>query len=291
MPATGTKTTAVRKNKQTAAAAPAPVTVAAATTSAAATTPAAPAATVPVKVAAKATPAKTMPAKLVAKAAPVAEPKAEEPVAEEAHVEGEEKKQRRKRPPVRSFEEILPELEESINTAYKASQTSRKLLSQLNASHKKSVSSSKTHQSVNRTPTILFDQALVDYFLARLDPEDLVVSRRNGTEREDVSLVGLSTETRLHRTDVTKLFSTVFRKHNMLDSEDRRYICYQNDSDLVSLLTTGDIDAKYQDDVNAILAGTHRLSIFNIQRVISQHLGKVAAEEHTEEPSEQATEQ
>lgn len=283
-----TKTTAVRKtakkDETTSAPTPAPVPVAAAApapkaaTKVAATKPAA----------TKAASAKTPALKVDVKAEPAPAPEVE---AEDAHAEGEEKKQRRKRPPVRSYEEIFPELEESLNVSYKSLQAARKLVSQLNASHKKSVSSSKTHQSVNRTPTILFDQVLVDYFLARLDPADLVVSRRNGTEKVDVSLAGLSTSTRLHRTDVTKLFSTVFKKHNMLDTEDRRFIRYQDDGDLVNLLTTGDIDAKYQEDVDAILAGTHRLSIFNIQRVISQHLDKVAVEETAEATESETTEQ
>lgn len=233
---------------------------------------------------------KKTPVKAAVKAAPAPVKKAEpEPVVEEAAKVEVKAKKRRQRPRQRAYDEIYPDLEEKLTTGYKAIQEARKLLSQLNTAHKKAVNSSKTHQNVTRTPTILFDQELVDYFLARLDAEELSVHRRNNGEEEEVSLADLSTETRVHRTDVTQLFTKVFKKHEMLDSEDRRVILYQNDDDLVNLLTTGDYDAKYQEDVDAIKDGTHRLTIFNIQRVTNQHLGKVeipkkeTAEETAEE--------
>jgi len=204
-----------------------------------------------------------------------AEPVVEEPVVEEGDKVEVKAKKRRLRPRQRAYDEIYPDLEAKLTTAYKALQESRKLLSQLNTAHKKAVSNSKTHQNVTRTPTILFDQDLVDYFLSRLDGAELSVHRRNNGEEEEVSLADLSTETRVHRTDVTQLFTKVFKKHDMLDNDDRRVILYQNDADLVALLTSGDYNAKYQEDIDAINDGSHRLTIFNIQRVTSQHLGKV----------------
>lgn len=194
----------------------------------------------------------------------------------EAEVEGEGKaKKRRQRPRQRAFDEIYPEMVALMDSSYKDLQLARKLMNQLLTSHKKSVTSSKTHQNVTRTPTILFDQALVDYFLSRLEANELCVHRRtNGTD-EEVSLADLSTETRVHRTDVTQLFTKVFKKHSMLSTDDGRVILYGNDADLVNLLTTGEYDPKYQGDVDAIKAGTHKLTIFNIQRVTSQHLGKI----------------
>jgi len=281
--------TVVRKTTKTEAAAPASAPAPVQATPAPVATP------TPVVVA-PVTPAPAAAVKVtrtVKKAAKAAEPKVEAKADDEVKTESTEaeKKPRRKRPAQRPFEEVCPENEEKLTVAYKNLQEARKLFGQLHSSHKKAVSNSKTHQSVARTPTILFDQDLVDYLLARLDANELVVSRRTSTGKEDVTLASLTPETRLHRTDVTKLFSKVFEKHSMLDSNDRRVIRYQDDSDLVHLLTTGNLDPKYQTDVDAILAGTHRLTIFNIQRVISQHLGKVEAAEATEPAAEEAEEQ
>jgi hypothetical protein len=279
------KSTAVRKTKKTDEVATQPAVTVAPESAPVAAPSKGPVKTTPKVVAAAPAPAPT--AAPAAKAAPVAkatpvkvtvkavEPQPEQVAEAEPAPEGE-KKQRRKRPPVRSFEEIAPEIDERLSLAYKSLQEARKLWSQALTSHKRAVSSGKQTQNVTRTPTILFDQELVDYFLARLDPSERVVSRRVDNEKVDVSLADLSTTTRLHRTDVTRLFAAAFRKHNMLDAKDKRYILYQNDPELVHLLTTGDIDlTKYQTVVDSIADGSYRLSIFNIQKVISQHLGKV----------------
>lgn len=207
----------------------------------------------------------------------VEEPVVEEPVVEEAHSDehSEVEPKKRQRARQRPFEELFSEVHGHMEDAYKALQTSRKLLKQLENAHKRSVQSNKSRESTTRTPTILFDQPLVDYLKSRLDVNELKVTRRNNGVAEEVVLADLSPETHVYRTDVTQLLNAAFRKHNLLGPKDMRQIQYQLDEELVTLLTTGDYDPKYQSDVDAILNGTHTLTIFNIQRLTNQHMGKV----------------
>ena len=60
----------------------------------------------------------------------------------------------------------------------------------------------------------------------------------------------------------------------MQDPEDGRIIKYQNDPELIALLTSGNLKPELTADVEAIKAGTFKLTIFNIQRFTNQHLSK-----------------
>ena len=73
---------------------------------------------------------------------------------------------------------------------------------------------------------------------------------------------------------MTQLFSRVFRKKGLLREGDRRKINYKGEKELVSLLTSGGVAAKYESMVEGIRRGEVELDIFNIQCVTSQHLGK-----------------
>lgn len=240
----------------------------------------------PVEVVAPAEPAKAAKkprGKAAAKVAPVAAPApvevapvvvVEETVAaDEASVvapaAGEEARQR---PKLRAFTEVFTEVANSVTVAYNHLQTAKRSLKSLQSAHNREVhNNTKTRESASRTPTIVFDQALVTYFRKRL-PANLLSVNRKG---EHVDLSGLDTETRVHRTDVTQLYTAVFKHHNMQNPEDRRNVMYSQDADLVSLLTTGGMAAGLAEDVEQIKKGTYKLTIFNIQRFTNQHLGKV----------------
>ena len=184
-------------------------------------------------------------------------------------------KPRKQRPRVRPFGEVYASIHEDINQAYKCLQTATRALKSLESAHNREVHNTRSRTNTQRTPTIVFDQVLVDYFTSRLDPSELSVTRKDGDKDITVDLSDLNTETRVHRTDVTQLYNKTFMKHDMRDSSDRRYILYQNDPELVALLTQGDIKTDLSEEVQQILDGTYKLTIFNIQRFTSQHLGKV----------------
>ena len=184
-------------------------------------------------------------------------------------------KPRKQRPRVRPFGEVYSAIYEDINQAYKCLQTATRALKSLESAHNREVHNTRSRTNTQRTPTIVFDQVLVDYFTNRLEPSELSVTRKDGDKDITVDLSDLNTDTRVHRTDVTQLYNKTFMKHDMRDSSDRRYILYQNDPELVALLTQGDIKSELNEEVQQILDGTYKLTIFNIQRFTSQHLGKV----------------
>jgi hypothetical protein len=205
-------------------------------------------------------------------AAPVvaAEP---EPViaADEAPVE-EAAEEGRQRPKLRAFAEVYAELVVSVTEAYNQLQSAKRSLKSLQSAHNREVhNNTKTRESASRTPTIVFDQALVNYFRKRL-PTNLLAVNRKG---EHFDLSNLDTETRVHRTDVTQLYTAVFKHHKMQNPDDRRNVMYSQDADLVALLTTGGTAAGLAEDVDKIKKGTYKLTIFNIQRFTNHHLGKV----------------
>jgi hypothetical protein len=192
-----------------------------------------------------------------------------EPVAEEVDGAADEGRQRAK---LRAFNEIFAEVSSSVNESYNLLQTAKRSLKSLQSAHNREVhNNSKTRESATRTPTIVFDQPLVAYFRKRL-PANLLSVNRKG---EHFDLSQLDTDTRVHRTDVTQLYTAVFKHHKMQNPEDRRNVMYLQDPDLVALLTTGKFDASLAEDVEKIKKGTYKLTIFNIQRFTNHHLGKV----------------
>ena len=186
------------------------------------------------------------------------------------------KKKRRPRPKTRTHAEIFADLHEQITLGYKALQSASKLIKSLESAHNREVHNTRSRANTQRTPTIVFDQPLVDYFTSKLSGADLSVTRKENDEEITVDLTGLNTETRVHRTDVTQLYNKAFVKNNMRRETDKRYIMYQKDPALVALLTEGITKPELKEGVDQILAGTYELTICNIQRFTSQHLGKVA---------------
>ena len=185
-------------------------------------------------------------------------------------------KRRRQRPKMKSWAELYETIGQCIERSYKELQVAHRLYKSLGSSHDKEVHNTKSRASNSRTPTILFDQTLVDYFRSRLTDAELVVQHKDGTDdKVPISLASLSTETPVHRTDVTQLFSLVFKKHKMEDPSDGRNIVYGSDPELLSLLTTGSYDPKLEAEVQLVRDGAYRLSIFNIQKFINHHLGRV----------------
>lgn len=204
----------------------------------------------------------------------VAEPKVDEESSENTtkiHVDAK----KRRRPRLRQFDDIFAQTQENINTAYKCLLVATRSMKSLQSAHNREVHNTKNRTNTHRTPTIVFDQELVDYFTSRLDASELTVNRKEGETETVVDLSGLDTNTRVHRTDVTQLYNKTFKKHNMLNSEDRRYILYKNDPELVHLLTSGDFKAGLNEEVQKIKDGEYNLTIFNIQRFTSHHLSKV----------------
>lgn len=215
-------------------------------------------------------------------------PSSEEPATTKVHVDAKKKRQR---PRIRPYSEVFAQVYEDINNAYKALQAATKALKSLESAHNREVHNTRSRANTHRTPTIVFDQPLVDYFLGRLDPSELTVVRKEQDGDVTVDLSDLSTDKRVHRTDVTQLYNKAFVKHDLRDPQDRRYILYQNDPELVALLTQGYSEPKpeLQEELQQIIDGTYRLNIFNIQRFTSQHLGKVELPKDTksETPSEE----
>lgn len=188
----------------------------------------------------------------------------------------------RQRPKLRAFAEVYAELAVSVTEAYNQLQSAKRSLKSLQSAHNREVhNNTKTRESASRTPTIVFDQALVNYFRKRL-PANLLAVNRKG---EHFDLSNLDTETRVHRTDVTQLYTAVFKHHKMQNPDDRRNVMYSQDADLVALLTTGSTAAPLAEDVEKIKKGTYKLTIFNIQRFTNHHLGKVELSEEVEAAS------
>lgn len=255
------KTTTVTKaTKKSAAATEAPVAAAPVAAPAAAT-----------KVSKKSAKAEAAAAPAPVESAPVATPAVEEAAAPA------EDAPKASRPKNRNYAEIFATVRADVDAAYKHLQSAYRLINSLESAHKREVTHTKTRECGPRKPTIVFDAPLVAYYRARLGAEDLVVSHKEGDASVEVNLGDLSTETRAHRTDVTQLYNRVFKKHKMQDSQDGRNIVYQNDKELVALLTTGGYKPELEADVQAIRDGKFKLTIFNIQRFTNHHLRKVEA--------------
>ena len=297
-PVTDAKKTQVSKKKETVVAAvekaaavvstPAPAPVPAVVV-AAAPAPVAPKITVSAKVPAPV--AAPAPATKVAVAVKVAETAAPAPAAE---VEGEKipvpvkEKRVRARPRNRAFDELYTEMNAELQTAYKSLQNVARSFRSLASAHEREVSNKIHREATTRTPTTLFDKPLVDYFLARLSHDDLQITRKQGDETVKVDLSGLTENTPVFRTDLTKLYSAVFKKHNLTKEEDRRDILYSKDPELVALLTTGAYAPELEEQVEQIRPGTLALNIFKIQRFLNHHLSKVVrAEGEAEEVAEE----
>lgn len=194
---------------------------------------------------------------------------------EPASTQADAQKGGRQRQKLRSYSDLRGQISDDLETAYKSLQSAWRAFSSLESAHNREVAQNKVRESTHRTPTIVFDQQLVSYYLSRLSPEDLQVSHKEGDSKVDVDLSKLTTETRVHRTDVTQLYNKVFKKYNMQDPADGRNILYSGDKELVALLTSGSYNPSLESDVQAIKAGTFKLTIFNIQRFTNQHLSKV----------------
>lgn len=189
-----------------------------------------------------------------------------------------ETKKKRQRPRVRTFSEVFEQVKADIDAAYKALKTATSALKSLESAHNKEVHNTRSRANTHRTPTTVFDQALVDYLTSRLDPSELTVTRKEPEGKVTIDLSDLDTNKPVHRPDVTQLYTKVFVKHGLRDTKDARYILYQKDPELVSLLTTGYTEppkADIMEQLQQIRDGTFKLSIFNIQRFTSHHLHKV----------------
>jgi len=172
----------------------------------------------------------------------------------------------------RNYDELFAQVRDDIDTAYKRLQSAFRLINSLESAHNRAVSVNKVRETPKRTPTIMFDKALVEYFRAKLSTDELVVNRKEGKGKTTVSLSDLSTESKLHRTDVTQLYNAIFKKYKMQTPEDGRVI--KADADLIKLLTSEPVKPEMAQDVAAIKAGTFKLTIFNIQRFTNPHLSK-----------------
>jgi hypothetical protein len=168
-------------------------------------------------------------------------------------------KQRRNK--TRIYSELFAQIKTDIDAAYKCLQSATRLINSLESAHNREVTVSKNRDASRRTPTILFDAALVAYYRSKLTPDELKVNHKEADAKVVVDLGNLSVETRLHRTDVTQLYNLIFKK-------------FKDDAELVALLTTGPFKPELASDVEAIKAGTYKLTIFNIQRFTNQHLSK-----------------
>lgn len=220
---------------------------------------------------------KATPVKVHAKVTPTPALKANPVVVQvvEKQVPAQTEESKKQRPRTKTFDELYDTINEDINTAYKHLQSAVRALKSLKRAHDRDVHNTKTRTSTTRTPTIVFDKALVDYFTSRLSPEELKVRRKEGSKEVTVDLSDLSTELRVHRTDVTQLYTKVFRKHNMRNPKDKREILYSQDPELVALLTQGPHAERLASEIQEILNGEYRLTIFNIQRFTNHHLSKV----------------
>lgn len=232
-----------------------------------------PAATVEVQVAAPAPVPE--PVSVAAESAP-----AEVATADESGEQAAVKARRvRARPRNRAFSELHSEMSADLTNAYKSLQNVVRGFSSLSNAHKREVSSTVHRESANRTPSALFDQRLVSYFLSRIPAERLRnITRKNGTTETTVDLSGLTSSTRVFRTDMTKLYTMAVDCHGCTDPADHRVILYQKDPELVALLTTGNYNHEYEAEVQQIRDGTFKLNIFNIQRFLGHLVSKAPAE-------------
>lgn len=185
-------------------------------------------------------------------------------------------KVKRSRPKTRNFLELYGQIKASLDLSYKELQNAHRLFASLENAHKRELSTPKTRESSHRTATIVFDAELVAYYRARLEPAERVVFHKEGNGKVQVQLDELSTETRVHRTDMTQLFNLIFKKHNLQDPADGRNVLYQQDPELVKLLVSNhNPTPSLAEEIAQINAGTYQLTIFNIQRFVSHHLSKV----------------
>lgn len=198
-----------------------------------------------------------------------------EPIVQETVETVAEKVNNNKRP----FLELYEEMSKLVDETYKRTQLLVKLHKSLLQAHKREVSSTSHRESTKRTPTTLFDRPLVEYFHSRLTPTERVIIRKNAGVKETVDLSNFDENTRFHRTDVTQLCSLVFKKHKLTDPSDGRKILYQNDTELVKLLTTGSYDPKLESAMESIRKGTQEMNIFTIQQFLNHRLRRVVKEE------------
>ncbi len=179
----------------------------------------------------------------------------------------------------RAFADLYEEMTRLVDETYKRTQLLVKLHKALLQAHKREVSNTTHRESTKRTPTTLFDRTLVDYIHAKLTPAERVITRKNAGVKEVVDLANFDENTRFHRTDVTQLCNLVFKKHGLTDPNDGRKILYQNDAELVKLLTTGNYDPKLEPVMENIRKGTHEMNIFTIQQVLNHRLRRVAKDD------------
>jgi hypothetical protein len=196
--------------------------------------------------------------------------------------EDDKKQSVKARPRNRPFNELYDEMNTELQVAYKALQNVTRAFRSLTSAHKREVTNKVHREPSSRTPTALFDKPLVDYFLSRLSAEDLQITRKQGDQVVKVDLSGLTENTPVFRTDLTKLYSLVFKKHSLEKENDRRQVFYQKDEALVSLLTTGNYNPKLEEQIQQIRDGTLDMTIFSIQRFLNHHLSKIEHEDEVE---------
>jgi hypothetical protein len=208
---------------------------------------------------------------VVAPAPTVVAPAVAETPVEETSAPVEEQS---KRPRVRNFAELYETCHDELHRAYDSLKLAVRAIDSMKGAHERDLK--KTNRSAApatvRRATTLLDSELVAFFRSMLTDDERRVTVKDGGEVKTISLADLSTETRVHRTDVTQLYSLVFKKHGLADEKDGRIVVYTRCPALQTLLTTGSYDPAIEADVQAIRDGTFVLNIFNIQRFTSQHL-------------------
>ena len=78
----------------------------------------------------------------------------------------------------RNYDELFSQIRDDIDTAYKRLQSAFRLINSLESAHNRAVSVNKVRETPKRTPTIMFDTALVNYFRSKLSQDELVVNRK-----------------------------------------------------------------------------------------------------------------
>lgn len=198
-------------------------------------------------------------------------------------------RRQRARPRNRAFTELHTEMSNDLTSAYKSLQNVVRGFTSLANAHKREVSSTVHREVSSRTPSALFDPRLVAYFMSRIPADQMKITRKNGESVTTVDLSTMTPSTPMFRTDVTKLYTTAFRLNNLTASNDHRTILYQNDPDLVALLTTGNYNHEHEAEIQMIRDGTFKLDIFNIQRFLGYLVGKApAAQAHAQSHAEVA---
>lgn len=175
------------------------------------------------------------------------------------------------------YQSSYDEIKQLLSEAFKAIQVANRMFKKLESQHNRTIATvvkkpKRKVNSVRRTPNVLMNKDIISFFKSRLEPEDWIITRKSNGEESQVNLSKINTKTPVYRTDVTQLFHKVFRKHNLLNEEDRREIVYGRDKGLVKLLTSGTPEPKYQHIIDGIKDGTIRMTIFNIQCVTNQLL-------------------